>query len=144
MQKTREIAAVFQTHLCLIKISWNFCGAAVHCCNIISLFTVLFGQIGWQERSKETRNLWWPKLAPVKGHSITTFPNFAHYWPFPDRHLWRNFFTVIKENMHIGKAELLQEGLFFFIHLFAKYYWKSWKSKKLSPLLFISVLKVEY
>ena len=57
LQKTREIAVVCQTHFMLykhlVKFLWCCCS-----CNIISLFTGLFGQIGWQERSKETRNLW--------------------------------------------------------------------------------------
>ena len=44
------------------------------------------------------------------------------------------------------EAELLQEGIFILIHLFARdvlVMKKSWKSKKLSPIFIISVLKVE-
>ena len=45
-----------------------------------------------------------------------------------------------------NKAELLQEGIFFLIHLFAKdvLLMKKLEIKKTKPTLMISVLKVEY
>ena len=56
------------------------------------------------------------------------------------------YFLLFHENVNkstVRKAELLHEGIFFLIHLFARdiLVIKNWKLKKLSPLL--SVLKVE-
>jgi hypothetical protein len=45
-----------------------------------------------------------------------------------------------------GKAELLQEGIFFFIHIFARdvLVIKRMEIEKTKPIFIISVLKVEY
>ena len=44
------------------------------------------------------------------------------------------------------KAELLQEGIFFLIHLFARavLVMKKWEIEKTKPTSIVSVLKVEY
>ena len=46
----------------------------------------------------------------------------------------------------IFKAELLQEGIFFLIHIFARYvsFMKKLEIEKTKPTFIISVLKVEY
>ena len=43
-----------------------------------------------------------------------------------------------------NKAELLQEGIFFLIHLFAVVEMKKLEIEKTKPTFIISVLKVEY
>ena len=46
----------------------------------------------------------------------------------------------------VGKAELLQDGIFFLIHLFARdvFVMKKLEIEKTKPTFIISVLKVEY
>ena len=46
----------------------------------------------------------------------------------------------------LGKAELLQEGIIFLIHLFARDFleMKKLEIEKTEPTLIISVLKIEY
>ena len=45
-----------------------------------------------------------------------------------------------------AKSELLQEGIFFLIHLFARaiLVMKKWEIKKTKPTFIVSVLKVDY
>ena len=46
----------------------------------------------------------------------------------------------------MSKAELLQEGIFFLIHLFERaiLVMKKWEIEKTKPTFIVSVLKVEY
>jgi hypothetical protein len=56
-------------------------------------------------------------------------------------------FKILQASSEIlAKAELLQEGIFFLIHLFAKVIlvMKKLEIKKTKPAFIISVLKVEY
>ena len=65
LQKSREISVV------LLQLQYYLPKA---------LFIVPFGQIGWLERSKETRNLWCDlNLLLSKGILLLRLPNFARY-----------------------------------------------------------------
>ena len=47
---------------------------------------------------------------------------------------------------HVAKDELLQEGIFFLIHIFARdvLIMKKWGIEKIKPTFITSVLKVKY
>ena len=51
-----------------------------------------------------------------------------------------------QKNRHCTKVELLQEGIFFLVHLFARdvLVLKKLEIEKTKPTFIISVLKVEY
>ena len=59
---------------------------------------------------------------------------------------WRDTRFIIRRQQYHNKAELLQEGIFFLIHLFARYVlvMKKLEIEKTKPIFIISVLKVEY
>ena len=82
------------------------------------------------------------------------FLNFKVYEPISPSSHKLNFVAFLSSNQRNGKtpynfyykAELLQEGIFFLIHLFARavLVMKKLEIEKNKPTFFVSVLKVEY
>ena len=88
-------------------------------------------------------NQWFPQGYYGQNHGTNLLPN----WEANHRTGRADLQSKEKQkNINTTKAELLQEGIFFLIHLFARdvLVMKKLEIEKTKPTFIISVLKVEY
>ena len=133
------------------------------------MFSIIFF-LSLQISLKNLRNskrglslLWWLNLWKYdRGQFISSFGSwwkssqFSRSWAPPLKFhtiAWTTIFVQKLRSIfpfwmskHLIKAELLQEGIFFLIHLFARdiLVMKNLEIEKTKPTFIISVLKVEY
>ena len=113
---------------------------------VFILFFSLLRKMWWSsDRKRKFRRR--PATTHLPRPPMSNCPR-RHLWRWPGRwrHCWWSKFFILFLDCYLIKAELLKEGIFFLIHLFARdiSLMKKLEIKKTKFTFIISVLKVEY